>query len=264
MSVADEIIRLQTAKADIKNAIEEKGVTIQETELLNEYPSKIDEVYEAGKDAEADMFWGGLLNKGNPTRLAYAFYGWNRDIFYPRYNIVCNHNMAGLFQFFEQGATKEFDLSARLKECGVVLDTSQAPVGAGYSFYYTGFSKIPTVDFTGIEDGEKLNYAFANNYNLKEIEKIICKETNVWNVTFQGSSLLEELRIEGVIGRNGFDVRHCTKLSHDSLMSIINALKDYREDTSGTTYTIYLGTTNLAKLTDSEKAIATEKGWSLA
>ena len=40
-------------------------------------------------------------------------------------------------------------------------------------------------------------------------------------------------------------------------MSIINALK------SGVTQTLTLGTDNLAKLTDTEKAIATEKGWTL-
>ena len=46
-------------------------------------------------------------------------------------------------------------------------------------------------------------------------------------------------------------------------MSIINCLKDYSTDTSGTSHTVTLGTTNLAKLTDEQKAIATEKGWSL-
>jgi hypothetical protein len=45
-------------------------------------------------------------------------------------------------------------------------------------------------------------------------------------------------------------------------MNVINILKDYSG--SGTTYTLTLGSTNLAKLTDAEKAIATEKGWTLA
>ncbi|MBO5955586.1 MAG: hypothetical protein J6Q10_02165, partial [Clostridia bacterium] len=71
-------------------------------------------------------------------------------------------------------------------------------------------------------------------------------------------------RITGKIGKNGFSVSDSKKLSYDSLMSIINALKDYSTDTSGTTYTVTLGTTNLAKLTNEEKAIATQKGWSLA
>lgn len=230
---------------------------------LQTIAENVPKVYEAGKDAESKSFWGGLLNYGKPKRHAYEFYGWNRDIFYPPYDIVCESNMAGLFQFFEQTATEGFDLSARLKECGSVLDTSGATTGASYSFYYTSFSKIPTVDLTGIADEEKLTYAFANNYFLKEFEKIRCKESNVWHVTFNGSNNIENIIIEGVIGRNGFDVRHCTKLSYDSLMSIINSLKDYREDTSGATYTVSLGTTNLAKLTDAEKAMATEKGWTL-
>jgi hypothetical protein len=49
-----------------------------------------------------------------------------------------------------------------------------------------------------------------------------------------------------------------TKLTHDSLMSIINALP---VSTGG--YTCTLNATNLAKLTDEEKAIAIDKGWTL-
>ena len=49
-----------------------------------------------------------------------------------------------------------------------------------------------------------------------------------------------------------------TKLTHDSLMSIINNLA-----TVSTTQKLTIGSTNLAKLTDDEKAIATNKGWTL-
>ena len=50
-----------------------------------------------------------------------------------------------------------------------------------------------------------------------------------------------------------------TALTHDSLMSIINNLA-----TVTTTQTLTLGSTNLAKLSSEEKAIATNKGWTLA
>ena len=50
-----------------------------------------------------------------------------------------------------------------------------------------------------------------------------------------------------------------TALTHDSLMSIINNLVTVTK-----TQTLTLGSTNLAKLTDTEKAIATNKGWTLA
>ena len=48
------------------------------------------------------------------------------------------------------------------------------------------------------------------------------------------------------------------KLTHDSLMSIINNLAEV-----STTQTLTLGSTNLNKLTADEKAIATNKGWTL-
>lgn len=50
-----------------------------------------------------------------------------------------------------------------------------------------------------------------------------------------------------------------TKLTHDSLMVIINGLQTVTE-----TQTLTLGTDNLAKLSDAEKQIATDKGWTLA
>lgn len=65
------------------------------------------------------------------------------------------------------------------------------------------------------------------------------------------------------------DLSSSTKLTHESLMNIINNLYDlnltYDVSNGGTLYTqqLKLGSTNLAKLTDEEKAIATSKGWSL-
>ena len=46
---------------------------------------------------------------------------------------------------------------------------------------------------------------------------------------------------------------------HDSLMVVINGLQ-----TVTTTQKLILGATNLAKLTDAEKKVATDKGWTLA
>ena len=50
-----------------------------------------------------------------------------------------------------------------------------------------------------------------------------------------------------------------TKLTHDSLMVVINGLQ-----TVTTAQKLTLGTANLAKLTDEEKKVATDKGWTLA
>ena len=65
------------------------------------------------------------------------------------------------------------------------------------------------------------------------------------------------------------DLNGCTKLTHDSLMSVINNLYDlnltYNVANGGTLYTqtLNLGATNKAKLTADEIAIATNKGWNV-
>ena len=55
------------------------------------------------------------------------------------------------------------------------------------------------------------------------------------------------------------DFSVCTYLEHDSIMVVINGLQTVTE-----TQTLTLGETNLAKLTDDEKKVATDKGWTLA
>ena len=51
-------------------------------------------------------------------------------------------------------------------------------------------------------------------------------------------------------------------LTHESLMNVINNLYD-RKSNGLSTLTISFGTTNLNKLTDEEKSIAVNKGWTL-
>ena len=55
------------------------------------------------------------------------------------------------------------------------------------------------------------------------------------------------------------DLSNANNLTHDSLMVVINGLQ-----TVTTTKKLTLGTGNLAKLTDDEKKVATDKGWTLA
>lgn len=60
-----------------------------------------------------------------------------------------------------------------------------------------------------------------------------------------------------------FDLRRCPLLTHESLMNIINGLYDIK--TAGVKpQQLILGSTNLAKLTEEEIAIATNKGFSVS
>ena len=58
-----------------------------------------------------------------------------------------------------------------------------------------------------------------------------------------------------------FDLSNSTLLSESELVKILNNLSDL---TNSSSQTLTLGTTLLAKLTDEEKAIATNKNWTLA
>lgn len=57
------------------------------------------------------------------------------------------------------------------------------------------------------------------------------------------------------------NLSYCINLKYESILKLLNNLKDLSGDTAKT---LTLGATNLAKLTDEEKAIATNKNWTLA
>lgn len=83
--------------------------------------------------------------------------------------------------------------------------------------------------------------------------------TSVWVwAEFNGCSSLTD--VGGFIGlKVEINMSSCP-LTHDSIMNIINKAADVTENPKTMTF----GETNLAKLSDEEKAIATAKGWTLA
>lgn len=128
---------------------------------------------------------------------------------------------------------------------------------ASQTFYY--FQGTDTkVDITL----NNISAQFFASSKLKIIRKLILGEkATSYNNMFQLCSALETINFDGIVVAN-MDLSPCPLLTHDSIMSLFNVLKDYAG--SGSTYTVTLGATNLAKLTDAEKAIATGKGWTLA
>lgn len=75
--------------------------------------------------------------------------------------------------------------------------------------------------------------------------------SNLTNITFADGSIIN----------NSTSFSSCTKLTVNSILNILNILKDL---TGSTSATLTLGAGNLAKLTDEQKAIATNKNWVLA
>ena len=179
-------------------------------------------VFDAGKKAEYDAFWDVYQSNGQPRNYSNRFAMWDETIYKPKYPIIIYVN--GSCQSCFNYAT--------------ITDT--------------------LVDIT-FNKGCDVRYFFNNCSKLETVRKIICDKTANVTYLFNNCSRLKNVTFEGEIGY-GFDVSKATEITHDSLMSIINALET---KTSGT-HTMTFGATNLAKLTDAEKAIATQKGWTLA
>ena len=227
-------------------SISEKLTTIAENEQ---------KVYDAGKQAEYDAFWDDFQQNGKKTdyRNSFGNRGWTQAIFKPKYDIR-PANASNCFNL----ALGLIDI--RKETIGVDIDTSNCTnldnfLNAAQSMKYVG-----VIDTTNCKN---LNNILYNMPELVSVEKLILKNDGSQGITnlITYDYELVDITIEGAIGVS-IPINSCTKLSHDSLMSFINALYDYKG--SGKTYTLTLGSTNLAKLTDAEKAVATEKGWTLA
>lgn len=103
---------------------------------------------------------------------------------------------------------------------------------------------------------------FQNCVNLKTIESIDLNSCTRANSMFAFCCSLQNIASISNIKISGIDFSPCINLNHASLIRILNALHDYSGET--TTYTLILGATNLAKLTEEEIAIGTSKGWTIS
>lgn len=162
------------------------------------------------------------------------------------------------------GATQAGALFSECNELIAVpdgLDMSKCTSFSSMFYRCWKLSVIPELDTRNCTD---FRNAFSECRVLETIHGIDFSSATSVVSTFNYCAKLKNITINGVIKITGLSFSASPLLTHDSLMSIINALYDYVSEGTTGTYTLTLGSTNLAKLTDAEKAIATQKGWTLA
>ena len=140
-----------------------------------------------------------------------------------------------------------------------MIDTSNCTdfMAAWYGCY--SLKSFPALDFS---KGETFDFAWYNCRALTEFPALDLHNGSSIRDAWIGCSSLTTLGGFGAIKEN-FDLSSCPKLTVDSLMNVINQAADLNSlGITGKTMT--LGSENLAKLTDAQKAVATSKGWSLA
>lgn len=239
------------------------------------FEAKIDDVYAKGQDDKMDAFWDMYQNNGDRKNYDFAFASsltsgsgaawggnWTSQWFQPKYTI----KPLSMKQMMYNACL----LTENPFKCSVspnvkaTLDTSRCvnfywPFGAMFN---AGVTCLPVIDTRAAKTVDPI----CPWGSITKIDKVILKDDGSQQVTlfpYNGSPTnierIKDVVFEGMIGSN-IDWRSCPYLTHDSLMSAINALKDY---SGGTTHTFKLHATALARLSDSEIAVATTKGWTV-
>ena len=194
-----------------------------------------------GMQTEYDRFWDTYQDNGNRTNYSYGFAhtGWTNRTFKPKYDMALN----GAAQMFYY--SRITDLVGILEKQGVVINTSNAS-SVTYMYGYSVFTRIPLAD---LSSATNTTYLYAGDTALISIEKIISSEKTVFaSSCFSNCSELEHCIFEGTIASD-INLQWSTKLSLESLISLVECLKRYETtDSNYRTKTITLSAESWALL----------------
>ena len=190
---------------------------------LNTIAENEQKVYDAGKQAEYDRFWDNFQNYGNRTSYRFGFGGdgWNDDNFRPKYDIPIYD---GYMMF---AYTKITDVAQKLEDAGVTM-SEYAITNAQYLFWSaTKLTRVPIIKLNSKVESYTAYGIFDSCTALKTVDKIVIEgdkqSSTYWSYAFNNCKALENIVFEGVIS-NKVSFTQSTKLSKDSIISIINAL----------------------------------------
>lgn len=211
-------------------------------------------------------FWASLKHKNGTGYGLYAAFcggGWNKNTFKPIYPdepiVVDGLGGSNMMNYFNRNASYNSELIDLTEFCQHI-DFSQATTLSG-TFGNARVKNI-TADFS---NATSLSNCFSCN-NGGEIDNIVLKVsekcTSYYNTFYLLRKLTNLTFTEDSVIAADISLSYSSSLTHDSLMSIINALKDFSGTT--TTKTLSLHADAKARLTDAEIAIATQKGWTVA
>ena len=121
----------------------------------------------------------------------------------------------------------------------------------------SGCSSLTSVPLFDTRNVTSMSSMFSGCSSLTSVPMFDTRDVRDMGSMFYDCSSLETIHMIN-IGAN-LDISSSTKFTREALLEIIGNLK-----TVTTTKTLKMGATNLAKLTEGDKAIATNKGWTLA
>ena len=115
----------------------------------------------------------------------------------------------------------------------------------------------PYLDFTDTSDVADFSNMFRNNTALTTIPRLDMRKGTNFADMLTGDAALTSFGGYGIA--YSFSLSPCSNMGEEALVNVLSNLATITD-----TQTLTLGSTLLGKLSDSEKKIATDKGWTLA
>ncbi|WP_163319850.1 BspA family leucine-rich repeat surface protein [Dysgonomonas sp. 520] len=140
------------------------------------------------------------------------------------------------------------------------LDTSKATSTREMFNNCTSLTSIPQLDTSNVIEMRNMFFKCTKLTTIPALNAgEILNKSAVGNVFNQCAALTDFGGLQGI--RVSYSLSFSNNLTVDSLMNCINGLADL---TGSTTMVLTIGSTNLAKLSAEQIAIATDKNWTLA
>ena len=227
---SDKILSIQTGGGGntLKNLLD---ATKNCTYLFDGYPGTSVDALIQPNDTE------------NVTRMAGMFNGCNNLTTVPTFNTSNVTDMSSMFNSCNNLTTVP------------QLNTSNVNY-MSYMFVSCAY-KLTTIPLLDTSNVTNMDGMFYNCYTLTTVPALDANKVIDMNNMFDNDSNLKSILMTNI--GTDLNISSSTKFERSDLLVILNNLKTVTE-----TKTLTMGATNLAKLTDEDKAIAINKGWTLA
>lgn len=256
MSIANEISRLNTAKANIKTAIENKGVTVPSAATLDTYPTYINSISQSGGGASSSSPYGEMIDVyDNSTVNNWKPGALFTSVVIPKEVVSLDANA---FQNSKQLETVTFESGSAFTSCGnntfrtctalqsVVFPSTLRTLG-GYTFHGCtslesvnlpeGMTTITASLFEGCQALSSItipstvtsigNSAFSNCKALASIVIPSGVTTLNESVLYSCSGLTSVTLPNGLLTIGKQSLRACTGLTSLTIPSTVTTINDY-------------------------------------
>lgn len=250
-TIQENLDLLQSTKSAIKNAIIEKGVSVSDSDSFASYADKISEI-----QTENINISSGTIKFSNSTftEVPSGFIGWENLTDGSYMFASCsgltsfNYNLPNL-----TNGTNMFNYCISLSSWNIDLPN----LNDGISMFRNTKIQTWNIDLPNLTNATQM---------LQHCNLLTTFTSDLSNLTngiqmFNDCPALQNITLTGSLNCDGFDLTACEILTVDSLVNVISVLVDL---TGESPKTLKLGSTNLAKLSEEQKAVATNKNWVLS